>query len=301
MPSNCLTPINLSDINQLDSLVEHRRVFHLKDCQLNIFETYHKSKDVALSFDGLVLSSMMRGKKIMSLDNRDPFYFIPGQSIILPEGVTMKVDFPEADHAHPVQCATLALDWNMVDRNLEFLNTHYPKKEAPFEWKLDFRRYHFQNNPELAMCINRLIGISMEDHPGKDALADLTLKFLLLRIIQTQQLALAGESPKIHDLHFAPVLEYIHEHLDQTITIDQLAGIAGMSKTRFYKSFKAYFGQTPIHFILRQRIQLAKKLLANPDMNVSEVSYHSGFNNVHYFIRQFKRSEGITPSQYRQS
>lgn len=300
MNTHChLTPINLSDINELDSLVEHRRIFHVKDCQLNIFETYHKSENVALSFDGLVLSSMMRGKKIMSLDRMEPFSFIPGQSVILPQGVSMQVDFPEADTQHPVQCATLALDWDMVNRNIEFLNNHYPNPAAPYEWKLDFKRYHFQNNPELTMCMNRLISISMEDHTAKDALADLTLKFLLLRIIQTQQLALAQESKSLQGLPFAPVLEYIQEYLDQTITVEQLAQVAGMSKTRFFQSFKSYFGQTPIRYILEKRIAQAKKLLANPELSVSEVSYRSGFNNVHYFIRQFKRMEGLTPKQYR--
>lgn len=294
-----LLPINLSDVTKLDSLVEHRRAFNLKDCQLNIFETYHQTKDVALSYDGLVVSSMIRGKKTMSISGADRFDFIPGQSVILPEGVSMSVDFPEADMSRPVQCATLALDWDMVNKNLEFLNEHYPNPASPGGWQLNFSRYHFQNNRELATSINRLISISMEDDPAKDALADLSLKFLLLRIIQTQQLALVEPINSSQELPFAPVLDHIHKNLAQKITIDELARVAGMSKSLFFRSFKTYFGETPVAFIVRERVKRAKQLLADPEMTTTAACYEAGFNNVNYFIRQFKRLEGITPKNYR--
>src|SRR5690606_15062232 len=167
-----LHPINLSDNTVLESRVEHRRVFNLRHCELNIFETCHPCCDVSLSHNGLVISSMMRGKKRMSLSSDTAFDFLPGETIIIPEGVSMKVDFPEADEKHPVQCITLVLEWDMVYRTLDFLNETYPNKEPPFVWKLNFSQYHFRNNRELAQSLNRLTNISMEDNIAKDALAD---------------------------------------------------------------------------------------------------------------------------------
>ena len=296
--SHHLAPINLTDSSALDSLVEHRRVFGLKECQLNIFETYHRCADVALSFDGVVVSSMMRGRKVMSVSGDQRFEFVPGESVIIPEGIAMKVDFPDADLQHPVQCATLALDRAMVDRNLAFLNEQYPNTAAPFAWQLDFSRYHFQNNRELAASINRLISISMEEHAAKDALADLSLKFLLLRIIQTQNLALLQEHCEPHDLRMAPVAEHIQRNLAQRITVDDLARVAGMSRPVFFRTFKATYGTTPLEHVLHERIKAAKQLLSDPSLSVSEVCYRSGFNNLNYFIRQFKRIEGLTPKLY---
>lgn len=293
-----LAAINLSDSSQLDTLVEHRRVFNLRHCELNIFETFHRCNNVALSYNGLVVSSMMRGKKIMSLAGTQEFDFLPGESVILPEGVAMKVDFPEADEKHPVQCATLALDWDMVDRNLAFLNEQYPNNEAPFEWKLNFERYHFLNNKELAGSISRLISISMEDNVAKDALADLSLKFLLLRIIQTQNLASVQE-PALSNNRLAPVIRYIKEHLTEKITIEVLARESCMSKSAFFQAFKDQFGIPPLEYVLRERIQQAKRILADASLNVTDVCYQSGFNNLNYFIRLFKRFEGVTPSAYR--
>ncbi|MDR6570784.1 AraC family transcriptional regulator [Chitinophaga ginsengisegetis] len=293
-----LSPINLSDATSLDTMVEHRRVFNLQHCELNIFETFHRCSNVALSYNGLVVSSMMRGKKIMSLSGSEEFFFLPGESVILPEGVSMKVDFPEADERHPVQCATLALDWDMVNKNLAFLNEQYPNREAPFEWQLNFSRYHFLNNKELAASMNKLIGISMESDPAKDALADLSLKFLLLRIIQTQNLV-AINDVGVSDHRFTPALQYIKEHLTQKITIDVLAKVSCMSRSVFFQAFKEQYGISPLEYILRERIRQAKQIMADPALSITDVCYQSGFNNLNYFIKLFKRAEGITPREYR--
>lgn len=245
-----------------------------------------------------VTSSMMRGRKIMSLGGNDEFAFLPGESVILPEGVSMKVNFPEADIKHPVQCATLALDWDMVNKNLDFLNTYYPNAAPPFEWKLNFERYHFFNNKELANSINKLISISMEDNMAKDALADLSLKFLLLRIIQTQHLEdIKGAQLSNH--RFMPAVQYIHEHLTEKISIDTLARQVCMSKSSFFQAFKDTFYISPLEYIIRERIALAKRIMTDSAVTITEVCYQSGFNNVNYFIRLFKRLEGVTPRMYR--
>lgn len=294
-----LTPINLSDTKTVTSLVENRRVFTLNQCELNIFETYQQCTDVVLSYDGLVITSMLRGRKVMYLSQNPGFNFLPGETVILPEGVSMKVDFPEADARHPVQCATIALDWNVVTQTLAFLNEHYPRKDEVAEWKLNFSQYHFYNNRELANVMNKLISISMEDDIAKDALADLTLKSLLIRVIQTQNMAMVEDGLPANN-RFALVVDYIREHLTEKIGIDVLCQKACMSKSSFFRLFKDVFGLSPVEFIIRERISLAKRLLTNPALTVSEVSDQVGFNNPHYFSRLFKMLEGTTPKSFRQ-
>lgn len=294
-----LAPINLSDSRELHSLVEHRRVFTMNQYELNIFETYHSCSGVVLSYDGLVITSMLRGKKVMHLPEKSGFDFLPGETVILPEGVSMQVDFPEADEKHPVQCATVTLDWDVVNQNLAFLNEQYPQPDA--EWTLNFSQYHFYNNRELANVINKLISISMEDDLAKDALADLTLKSLLIRVIQTQRMANVDTGlPK--NSRFDSVVDYIRAHLTEKISVDTLCRKACMSKSSFFRAFRDVFGLSPVEYIIRERINLAKRLLIDPDpaTSVSDVGYRVGFNNLHYFSRLFKLLEGITPSAYRQ-
>ena len=295
-----LQPINLSDSAKLESLVEHRRVFNLDHCELNIFETYRQCSDVYLSYNGLVITSMLRGKKVMYLYQQPGFDFLPGETVILPQGVSMKVDFPEADDKNPVQCATLALDWNKVNSTLDFLNENYPKTDDKFEWKLNFSQYHFYNNRELADSINSLISISMDDGPGKDALADLTLKSLLVRVIQTQNLH-SIESNVNAGGRLITVVQYIREHLTEKIGIEVLCRKACMSKSSFFRLFKETFGLSPVEYIIRQRIQMAKTLLADRTVNITAACYRSGFNNLNYFARLFKRVEGVTPKEFQKS
>lgn len=293
-----LAPINLSDSTKLDTLVEHRRVFNLKDCELNIFETFQRSENVSLSYNGLVISSMMRGKKIMTLQDVNEFNFLPGESVIIPEGINMKVDFPDADEDHPVQCATLSLNWDSVNKNLAFLNENYPNKQEPFEWKLNFNQYHFHNNRELANSINKLIHISMENDIAKDALADLGLKMLLLRVIQTQNLSLLTEKTLLQH-RFTGVLHYIQSNLTQKISINSLTKECCMSRSLFFQSFKKEFGITPIEYIQKERIAYAKRAMTDHSLSITDICYQSGFNNLNYFIKLFKRMEGITPNTYR--
>ncbi|GAB2561531.1 AraC family transcriptional regulator [Spirosoma aerophilum] len=294
-----LEPINLSDTTSLTSLVENRRVFTLNQCELNIFETYKQCSDVVLSYDGMVITSMLRGRKVMYLPQNPGFNFLPGETVILPEGVSMKVDFPEADAKHPVQCATIALNWDVVQQTLAFLNEHYPRKDDNIEWSLNFSQYHFYNNRELANVMNRLISISMEDDPAKDALADLTLKSLLIRVIQTQNMATIADGLPVNN-RFESVVSYIREHLTKKISVDVLCEKACMSKSSFFRSFKEVFGLSPVEFIIRERISLSRRLLSDPALTVSEVSDLVGFNNPHYFSRLFKLLEGMPPKLYRQ-
>ena len=133
----------------------------------------------------------------------------------------------------------------------------------------------------------------------KDVLADLTLQELLIRIIQTQT-AKSIEDGQFSD-HNNPiiqVIEFIRMNLKEPITMKHLSEKACMSTTSFYRFFKRELGMSPIEFIITEKIKTAKKLLNNPTIHVNEVCYLSGFEDCNYFIRLFKKYEGITPKQY---
>nr|WKN35207.1 AraC family transcriptional regulator N-terminal domain-containing protein [Tunicatimonas sp. TK19036] len=299
MKEHYIQPINLSDSSTIENLVEHRRVFTLNKLELGIFETFHQSYNVTLSHQGLVITSMLRGRKVMHYDNHPSFDFLPGSTIIVPDGVSMRVSFPDAAEHSPVQCATLTLDWAVVDQTLNFLNEHYPREQK--KWELEFSRYHFVNNRPLAESINRLITISMEDDVSKDALADLALKTLLIRVVLTQQ-------ETEHDLHTLDkpnelllIEKYIRQHLTDKISIDDLCDRAGLSKSSLFRLFKANHQMSPVSYINHQRIYFAKELLNNPDITISEACYRSGFNHVSYFDKLFKKVCGKTPKEHVQA
>jgi len=289
----------LTQEKSLKTLVENRTIFSLKHCELNIFETYEKSDLVPLKFNDLVVTSMLRGKKVMHLFDEPSFEYLPGETVIVPQKVEMKIDFPEATTQNPTQCIALAIDHQVIKSTLDFLNEKYPKEGKSNLWKLDYENYFFYNNIELAGTINKLIKECMGSNLTKDALADLTLQELIIRIIQTQTAKRFEDETRIESnspIHF--VVEFVKRNIHESINLKDLSEKACMSSTSFYRHFKRELGMSPIEFILNEKIKYAKKLLSNPNINVSEVSYATGFEDANYFIRLFKKHEGVTPKQY---
>lgn len=300
-PKNYLHPVDLTQPKYLQTLVENRRVFNLENCELNVFESYQETYRVPLTFNEFVITSMVRGKKVMHLFDQPSFEYLPGETVIVPANETMVIDFPEAQQDNPTQCIALAVDAAYVNNTLQYLNTYYNSdpNEAR-DWKLQFNQYHFANDTEVTDLINKLIRVCSSGEKGKNIYADLNLKELLIRLVQSQHLQQIAVESIDHTnqsrLHF--VLHYIHEHLTDKIAVDSLSRKAYLSRNMFFKWFKEQFGVTPLDYINRERIKLAKQLLADKRNNVSAVSMQCGFTDVNYFVRLFKKSEGITPGAY---
>lgn len=300
---NYLQTIDLTAPRQLQTLVENRRVFNLRNCELNIFESYQQAYQVPLTFNDLVITSMIRGKKIMHLSNKPSFDYLPGETVILPPRETMIIDFPDATANDPTQCIALAIDDGYIRETVNYLNHYYNTGEELQNWQLSFRQYHFENNHEITELINKLIRICSSSDKSKNIYADLQLKELLIRLLQSQQLGQAEEGCTTNEnanrQNF--VLNYIQEHLTEKIAVDALSRKAYLSRNLFFKWFREQFGITPLEYVNKERIKLAKQLLAKPQSNIYDVSKLCGFTDVNYFVRVFRKLEGTTPKVYQSS
>ena len=299
-----LQPIALTPHGDLQTLTENRRIFNLQHCELNVFETHEQSYNVPLTFGDFVITSMVRGKKIMHLRDTPTFEYLPGETVIVPAGETMVIDFPDAAANTPTQCIALAVEYNYINDTLLYLNDHYnsPRDEKN-SWQLHFDQYHFHNDTDVAGLIDKLIRICTSSDNARDIYADLSLKELLIRILQSQHLHIqtrdTARDSNSSRLHF--VLQYIHDHLTERIPVDTLSKKAYLSRNIFFRWFKEQFGITPLEYITRERIRLARHLLAHEKNTVSQVSLQCGFGDVNYFVRAFKKSEGLTPGAYREA
>jgi AraC family transcriptional regulator len=91
------------------------------------------------------------------------------------------------------------------------------------------------------------------------------------------------------------VVDYIHDNLDQHLTLAELAFIAKMSIYHFSRTFKLFAGITPHQYVLNARVERAKDLLIQGKLSLSEIATRVGFFDQSHFTRAFKRSVGTTP------
>jgi AraC-like DNA-binding protein len=97
------------------------------------------------------------------------------------------------------------------------------------------------------------------------------------------------------------VREYIDAHLENNVSLEKLAGIAGLSISYFARAFKQSQGAAPHDYLMRRRLHRALELLAGTDLPLSAIAHGLGFSDQSHFARRFRQHFGVTPSRYRWS
>jgi len=111
-----------------------------------------------------------------------------------------------------------------------------------------------------------------------------------------------------HNTHMYPideikaiaiVKEYIANNLESELSLTQLANLVYFNPSYLSRIFKNYTGVNLIHYITDMRIAKAKDLLANSNMKINSISAAVGFDSQSYFNQAFRKSTGMSPSEYR--
>ncbi|WP_252250855.1 response regulator [Clostridium sp. ZBS13] len=107
----------------------------------------------------------------------------------------------------------------------------------------------------------------------------------------------------VNELKEVPIkaaIEYIHNNFDEKVSLEQMASICNLSPCYFSKVFKKAVGVNFVSYVNDTKINKAKELLENTDIPVLNVALDLGFDDCGYFIRVFKKSQGVTPKKYRE-
>jgi len=97
------------------------------------------------------------------------------------------------------------------------------------------------------------------------------------------------------------VKEIIIEEMNNPPSLSELATQVGLNIKRLKNDFKEFYGAPVFSFLLNYKMDLAKSLLHEQQMNVNEIAIHLGYSTSSHFIAAFKRKFGITPKQYAKS
>ena len=94
---------------------------------------------------------------------------------------------------------------------------------------------------------------------------------------------------------------YIHQHYAETVSREDICQVLGISENYLTRIFREELGLTPVDYLNRYRVSLARSLLRETDAAITAVAQQVGFDDPAYFSRVFKRYTGQSPRAFRQS
>ena len=154
-------------------------------------------------------------------------------------------------------------------------------------------------DPEMLKCTSRMFAAVRSKKPGWELLALAGLYDFYGTIIQQNYRETPLDSISFRRLQQIKLaLEYIEQHFQEQITLEQLAQASGLSPKYFCRYFKNILQKTPIDYVNHYRIVRARQLLERNHMSIMEVATACSYHDLSYFVRCFKKYTGITPNQY---
>ena len=143
----------------------------------------------------------------------------------------------------------------------------------------------------------QLIAEAAQDAPGKNVM--LLARLLELMTFLSRQYGEAQTRQSRELLRIGDVIVSMEQDYRRPWTVSELCARAHMSRSTFLRTFEKAMGLPPIEFLIQRRLDAAARMLRDTDKPVTEIALDAGFSDGNYFARQFRRSRGMTPTEYR--
>jgi len=164
--------------------------------------------------------------------------------------------------------------------------------ESILRWSIRNKVWDFISLPEeldtMAESINRLSSILDKRETGK------TREILFPK--DPSNVDLVKKKKSVTQI----AIDYISKRYSDKITLEELAEMCNMSVSSFTRKFRSEQGVNFKEYISQFRINMAKDILIEYDVSIDEAAYLTGFSDASHFIRNFKKSVGITPTAFRE-
>jgi AraC family transcriptional regulator len=187
------------------------------------------------------------------------------------------------------------VDVIMVDLAPSLLNS----AAAGLNLRTDFEipERHGDIDPQVSYICQALWAESQAGYPlGRlfgDSLAIALTACLLQRYSTTPS---ASPPPgKLPPRAWKNVVSYVEEHLQDDISLEDMARIARLSPFHFSRCFKAMSGTSPHQYVIERRVERARELLTKSNLSLSQIAIESGFSDQSHLTRHMKRLLGLTP------
>ena len=160
---------------------------------------------------------------------------------------------------------------------------------------------HFES-AEFSSCLRNILRETELEQPGYEDICQAYMEILIIRLMRNTALSIPTEPQTIAgNRQCAAVRRYIDLHFKEPLTLEQLAEEAHMNKYYLSHAFKQEYGVSPISYMISRRVEESKYLLAETDLSMSQIAQLLGFSSLSYFSQVFRRTQDLSPMEYRQS
>lgn len=155
-------------------------------------------------------------------------------------------------------------------------------------------------NPDIIKYMDSMLNEQENNKPYSDHICQNILEIILIEILRITKTKVDTEPTVSSSKECFKLKKYLDSNYASKITIDDLARLSNLNKYYLIHSFNRYFGSSPINYLCKIRIRVAKELLKNSDYSIEQISQSAGFSSQSYFTQCFKKDCGMSPSAYRQ-
>jgi AraC family transcriptional regulator len=227
--------------------------------------------------------------EIASASGKQLRRFVPGDIHVIPQGSKISLYATGGSHA-----IVVSFDNRMLERS---------STEEDRVWNGSSLVLHLGIRDVQLQCLLSAVEEELRSgcHSGSGYLRQLggALMSYLIRRYSTAAEASHPLSEGLPAIRLRTVLDHIHTHLEDSLTVIELAGMVSMSPQHFANLFRQSTGLAPHRYVLGRRIERAQHLLSTTNLSLSEITLESGFASQSHFTDVFRKMLGTTPRRYR--
>ncbi|MBV7539168.1 AraC family transcriptional regulator [Duganella sp. sic0402] len=219
------------------------------------------------------------------------FHYDPSSYLVASVGLPVMGAVIEASEAHPYMSIQLDLDAAEL-AELALKTPQPPQNVTAAGLTLN------QMNSGLLDAATRLVAL-LDTPDDIGALAPLAVREILYRLLTGPNggAIQAITQADSRQSQIARVIVWIRSHFKDGWRIEDLAGIAGMSRSAFHVHFKAMTAMSPLEFRTQLRMQEARRLMVSDGLDAANAGYHVGYDSPSQFSRDYSRLFGAPPAK----
>lgn len=227
------------------------------------------------------------------------FYVIKGSGSFRVEGQMFPI---QADNIVIVNSGVEHTEYSSAQHPLEYIVLGMTGNEFLLDSQQD-HRFCFLSDPAVTRQFLPYLDLIAAEVAKKQnhyqTVIQNILQILAIQLLRSWSAATFTPQESAVNPKCAQIKRYIDNHYKENITIDTLANVAFLSRSYLIHLFTKEYGEPPISYLIKRRVEESRYLLAKTDYSILEIGLMLGFSSGSYFSQSFRRLEGIGPSEYR--